>query len=53
MSGDMTCCKCGYYRGHPNRPAKKGDVNCSIFICSDCLNVYDNREERAEQRLGA
>ena len=46
MGYDVKCCKCGYYRGHPNRPNGK-------FICRNCRMDYDDSDERAERRLGA
>lgn len=46
MSGDITCCKCDYKRGHPNQPN-------GTFICSDCKMGYDNSIERDEARFGA
>lgn len=51
MSGDVTCRKCGYYRGHPNTANSRGEV--VIFLCSRCKNGYDDSIERAEQRMGA
>lgn len=33
MAFDMNCAKCDYYRGHPNKRNKNGQL---IFICSKC-----------------
>ena len=43
---DVTCCKCGYYRGEINASGYK-------FICSHCKSGEDMSIERAEQRFGA
>jgi hypothetical protein len=51
MSGDVSCHKCHYYRGHPNTVNGAGEV--VLFVCSGCSKGFDTSIERAEQRLGA
>jgi len=48
MAGDVSCDKCGHYRGHANTLTK----GKWVFVCSHCWNGEDMSIEIAEQRRG-